>query len=243
MGYDYIADGDIYSPVSLIQSEDGESSSFGNNRTEGGKGGKSFDDYKLQAGNNDEYFYYWNSFYRRSTSNGNTETGGKGGRGYRYYQTGYDSMDDSTFLYSPATNGKGGWVKITYTKTSSTPQITLSSNYRTGLNYVPLSWTNTDTNSGWEYDVYRKQDGESRFTRVENTSEYAITATNTNDTTATDKAAPVINTANISKINGDNTKVQLDIDAEDKGTTYQHYVVGTNEESGIGVNNSAVNGV
>ena len=38
-------------------------------------------------------------------------------------------------------------------------KITLKSDYQYGMNYVPLSWTNNDTRSGYVYRLYQKEEG------------------------------------------------------------------------------------
>ena len=38
-------------------------------------------------------------------------------------------------------------------------KITLKSDYQYGMNYVPLSWINNDTRSGYVYRLYQKEEG------------------------------------------------------------------------------------
>lgn len=45
-------------------------------------------------------------------------------------------------------------------------KITLKSDYEYGMNYVPLSWINNDTRSGYVYRLYRKVEGEGKFTQI-----------------------------------------------------------------------------
>lgn len=46
-------------------------------------------------------------------------------------------------------------------------KITLKSDYQYGMNYVPLSWTNNDTRSGYVYRLYQKEEGvDSAFKQI-----------------------------------------------------------------------------
>ena len=46
------------------------------------------------------------------------------------------------------------------------PRIILTSNYKYGMNYVPLSWKINDKRAGYTYKLYRKQEGESNYKEV-----------------------------------------------------------------------------
>lgn len=60
----------------------------------------------------------------------------------------------------------------------------------------------------------------------------------TTDTSATDKAAPVITSAYLNGIRGDNTKYEVKVVVEDRGTTYEHYIKGTNSKYGMEINSN-----
>ena len=45
-------------------------------------------------------------------------------------------------------------------------KITLKSDYQYGMNYVPLSWINNDTRSGYVYRLYQKAEGENNFKQI-----------------------------------------------------------------------------
>ncbi len=61
-----------------------------------------------------------------------------------------------------------------------------------------------------------------------NTYEYTLTATSTNDTSATDNAAPVINKLYLDGILGNKEEYKIVIEDEDRGTKYDHYIIGRN---------------